>query len=326
MTGETVTVFGGSGFLGRAVIRALCKQGYRVVAPLRQPHLGHRVRALGDVGQVDVRQANLRYPDSVAAAMHGAYAVVNCVGLLYEKGRQTFHALHVRGAETVAEAAKKAGVQRLIHISSIGADERSRSAYARTKAEGEAAVRAAFPSATILRPSIVFGSEDGFFNRFGDMARSSAILPLIGGGKTRLQPIYVGDVADAVAGALARPASAGRTYELGGPRTYSFKELMQIIVRETDRPRILLSLPFFVMGPIGATLDALCRLTPLAPPLTGHQIEMLKTDNVVNASGEPGIGVLADLGVTELESVEAIVPTYLWRFRPYGQFQTKPAN
>lgn len=322
MRGKLVVVFGGSGFIGRYVVRALCKAGARVRVAMRRPHLGADLRVCGDVGQVQLVQANVRDAASVGRALEGADGCVNLVGLLFEKGRQTFADVQATGAATVAAAASAAGVAAFVQMSAIGADPASRSAYGRTKAQAEAAVRGAFPAATILRPSIVFGPEDDFFNRFADMAKMAPALPLIGGGKTRFQPVHVGDVAAAVVAALGRPDAAGKTYELGGPRTYSFRELLEYIMRETARPRLLVNLPFPIAQTMGKVADAVFRFNPFAgPPLTGDQVEMLKTDNVVGADAL----TLADLGVGPLETVEAITPTYLYRFRPYGQFQTKAA-
>jgi uncharacterized protein YbjT (DUF2867 family) len=324
MQGDLIVIFGGSGFIGRHLVKALAKRGKRVRVAMRRPHLGHELRVLGDVGQVQLVQANVRYPESVARALDGASAAVNLVGLLFEKGSQKFGAVQAEGARTIAEAAKAAGISRFVHVSAIGADEKSRSAYGRTKAQAEQAVRAALPTASILRPSIVFGPEDGFFNRFADMAKFAPALPLIGGGRTRFQPVYVQDVAEAIANALDRPDAQGRTFELGGPATYSFKQLLQFILTTIERPRGLVPLPFGVAGTMGAFADAAFRLYPFAgPPLTGDQVEMLKTDNVVGVTGDTSIGTIADLGVAPLETVEAIVPTYLWRFKPYGQFETK---
>jgi NADH dehydrogenase len=324
MQGDLIVIFGGSGFIGRHLVKALAKRGKRVRVAMRRPHLGHELRVLGDVGQVQLVQANVRFPESVARALEGASAAVNLVGLLYEKGSQKFGPVQADGARTIAEAAKAAGVSRFVHVSAIGADERSRSAYGLTKAQAEQAVRATLPTATIVRPSIVFGPEDEFFNRFADMAKFSPALPLIGGGKTRFQPVYVQDVAEAIANALDRADAQGRTFELGGPSVYSFKQLLQFILTTIERPRMLMPLPFGVAGTMGAFMDAAFRLNPFAgPPLTGDQVEMLKTDNVVGVTGDRSIGTIADLGVSPLETVEAIVPTYLWRFKPYGQFETK---
>jgi NADH dehydrogenase len=326
MRGELVVVFGGSGFIGKQVVKALAKRGARVRAPVRRPHQAQELRLMGDVGQIHLFQANVRYPESVKEALEGASACVNLVGILYEKGPQTFDSVQAQGAAAVAAGCAAHGIERLVHVSAIGANAASKSAYARAKAEAEAAVRQAVPSATILRPSIVFGPEDQFFNRFAEMARFAPALPLIGGGKTRFQPVHVQDVAEAVVAALGNPAARGRTYELGGPSVYSFKELLAFTLATIQRKRGLAPLPFVLAQPMGAVLDALFKLYPFAgPPLTADQVRLLKTDNVVGASGEKDVGTLADLGVGPLENIETIVPSYLWRFRPYGQFQSKAA-
>lgn len=321
MTDDLIVVFGGSGFIGRHVIKAMARTGVRVRAPMRRPHLGQDLRVLGDVGQIHLMQANVRYPDSVSRALDGATGVVNLVGVLSERGKQTFRAMHVEASDSIARAAATAGVTRFVQVSAIGADANGKALYARTKGEAEQRVRAAIPSATILRPSIVFGAEDQFFNRFAEMARYSPALPLIGGGKTKFQPVHVGDVADAVVAALTRPDAAGRTYELGGPGIYTFKELLQFTLKEIDRKRLLLGLPFAVAGMIGAASSLASPF--MEPPLTPDQVTMLKSDNIVGASGEKGVGTIADLGVTTLETIEVVVPTYLWKHRPYGQFQTR---
>lgn len=310
---DLVTVFGGSGFIGTQIVRALARRGGRVRVAVRQPHLAHAMRLMGDVGQVEVVQANIRDAGSVARAVQGADAVINLVGLLYETGRQTFQAVHVDAARTLAQAAADAGA-RLVQMSALGADAASASRYARSKAEGEAAVREVLPSAVILRPSIVFGPGDDFFNKFGEMAVVSPFLPLIGGGRTRFQPVYVGDVARAAATVALDPQHAGRTFELGGPGVFTFREILDLIQKETGRRRLYAPLPFGAAGLIG-TLCSPLALTPVPPPLTADQVELLKTDNVV--SGEaPG---LSDLGIAP-ETVEAILPTYLYRFRKGGQF------
>lgn len=320
MRDEMIVVFGGSGFIGRYVVRALARAGKRVRVAMRRPHLGHELRVMGDVGQIQLVQANVRDAASVARALEGASGAVNLVGLLFEKGRQTFEDVQAAGAAAIAQACAASGVERLVHVSAIGADAGSKSAYGRTKAAAEAAMRAAVPGAVILRPSIVFGPEDDFFNRFAQMARMSPALPLIGGGKTLFQPVYVGDVADAVVAGLDRAEARGKTFELGGPQTYTFKDLLSYITKEIDRPRLLVGLPFPVAQTMGRVADFVFRFNPFAgPPLTGDQVEMLKTDNVVS----PGALTLADLGVGPLETVEAITPAYLYRFRPYGQFQTR---
>lgn len=317
MSGKIVTVFGGSGFLGRHVVRALCRDGWRVRVATRRPHLAGDVRLAGDVGQVQLVQANIRNRDSIRRALEHADGVVNLVGILAERGAQSFRDTQALGAANIAELAAEAGITRFVQMSAIGASLSSRALYARTKAEAEASVRAAIPSAVILRPSIIFGPEDGFFTRFAEMARVSPVLPLIGA-STQFQPVYVGDVAQAVANALSRPEAAGRTFELGGPRIYTMKELLQYITREIDRPRLLLPLPIPVAAPLGYVIGALSRLNPFfGPPLTGDQVQLLKEHNVVAS----GASAFADLGITTLETVEAITPTYLWRHRPHGQFQ-----
>lgn len=310
-----VTVFGGSGFLGRYAVRALARAGWRVRVAVRRPNEAPELRVMGEVGQIELAQTNLRTPSSIDRALEGASACVNLVGVLYESGPQKFEALHVAGARAVAEGAAKHGLARLVHISAIGADPGSLSSYARTKAQGEAAVLAAFPKAAIVRPSIVFGPEDDFFNRFAAMAAMSPVLPLIGGGSTRFQPVYAGDVGAAVAALLGRRDASGGTYELGGPGVYTFRQLMQIVLKETHRKRLLAPIPFAVAKLMGAAGDLASVLPVIRPPITSDQVELLKRDNVAG-SGAPG---LAALGVTPT-ALEAVLPTYLWRFRRGGQF------
>jgi uncharacterized protein YbjT (DUF2867 family) len=312
-----VTVFGGTGFVGRQVVRALARKGLRVRAAVRQPGRGYRLRMLGDVGQIEVVQANIRDPDSVARALEGAEACINLVGVLYEAGPQKFEKVHSEGAGRVAAAARAAGVRRMVQVSALGADPGSPSQYGRTKAAGEAAVRQAFAEATIVRPSIVFGPEDDFFNRFAQMAAISPALPLIGGGHTRFQPVYVGDLAEAIAQAAASGDHAGQTYELGGPAVYSFRDLMEFILRETGHRRFLAPLPFSLAGLIGAMGNLVAPI--LAPPITSDQVNSLKVDNVPSGA-LPG---LEAFGVTP-RSIEAVVPTYLYRFRKGGQYAPTP--
>lgn len=309
------TVFGGSGFLGRHIVRSLARDGYRIRIAVRRPTLAYRLPVMGDVGQIEIVQANVRDEDSVARAVEGAHSCVNCVGILYPKGRQTFEALHDEGAGRVARTARKAGVERLVHLSAIGAVADSPAAYGRTKAAGEAAVRAAFPAASILRPSVVFGPEDEFFNRFATMASQAPALPLIGGGKTRFQPVFVSDVASAVTQALAEPKSAGTKFELGGPAIYSFEELMRLMLAVIERKKPLVPISFGAARMIGGLGDLIARISPFAPPLTTDQVELLRTDNVVTG----GALGLTDLGVTP-NAMESILPTYLYRFRPGGQY------
>lgn len=307
-TSRLITVFGGTGFIGRHVVRNLASRGNRVRVAVRHPEQGLFLKTLGEVGQIDLAAANLRDPESVARAVEGANAVVNCVGILFQSGRQRFAQIHGEGAGLVARAAAAAGATAMVHVSAIGADAKSPAAYARTKAAGEAAVRAAFPRAAILRPSVVFGPDDQFFNRFAALARISPVLPLIGGGKTRFQPVYVGDVAAAIVAALDDPAAAGKVFELGGPRAYSFRDLMRMVLRETGRRRLLLPLPFALAMIQGLFFELLPT-----PPLTRDQVRLLRRDNVADP-GKPG---LRELGI-EPTPVEGMVETYLARYRRGG--------
>lgn len=324
MTGQLATVFGGSGFVGRNVVRELAKRGWRVRVAVRRPHHAQFLRPMGAVGQIQLVQANVRDAASARSAADGADAVVNCVGILFETGRQRFASVQADGAARLAEAAADAGAASLIHVSAIGANADSDSAYARTKGLAEANVRRAFLSATILRPSIVFGPEDQFFNRFADMARFSPALPLIGGGETRFQPVYVDDVADAVCAAIERAEAKGRTFELGGPRVYTFKELLRLMLKETRQKRFFAPVPFAVAPLVGLAGEVAGVLPFLDPPITRDQIKLLKSDNVVGASGEADVGSIRDLGV-EPTALEAIVPSYLARYRKYGQFNEDAA-
>jgi NADH dehydrogenase len=312
-----VTVFGGSGFVGGQVVRALAKT-WRIRVAIRQPNLAYAMRLSGDVGQIDIVQANIRDEASVRRALDGASACVNLVGVLYETSRQTFRNLHVEGARTVARAAKAEGIAGFVQMSAMGADPQARSDYARSKAEGEAAVRDALPGAAVLRPSVIFGPGDDFFNRFAAMATMSPALPLIGGGHTRFQPVYVGDVAQAVARALGDLAGAGQTYELGGPAVLTFRELMQIVVEETGRRRLLAPIPFPVAGLMARGGDLLAALG-IKPPLTSDQVASLRTDNVASG-GLPG---LAELGIVPTP-VEAVLSSYLYRYRKGGQYADQP--
>jgi uncharacterized protein YbjT (DUF2867 family) len=314
-----VTVFGGSGFLGRNVVRALAKRDYRIRVAVRRPELAGHLQPLGKVGQIHSVQANLRYPASVEAAMRDSHVAINLVGILTESGAQTFEAVQGRGAETVAKAATAVGA-RMVHVSAIGADENSPSRYAQAKAAGERAVASALPSAVILRPSILFGPEDDFTNRFAALARLSPMLPLIGGGETKLQPAYVGDVATAVADAAEGKTRAGAVYELGGPEVLSMREIMKIILDITDRDRMLVSLPFG----LAKLQSLLLQFAPGPFKLTPDQVELLRSDNVVSGAAKAAGLTLEGLGISP-DSIEAITPQYLWRFRPAGQFQRKSA-
>jgi len=308
-----VTVFGGSGFIGTQTVRQLARLGWRVRVAVRQPNLAYAMRLHGDVGQIDIVQANIRNAPSVRRALEGATASVDLVGVLYQRGRQTFEDLHVTGARNIAEAAKAERVTRLVQVSALGADLGSASEYARSKAEGEVAVREIYPDAVVVRPSIAFGQDDGFFNKFAGMAQSSPVIPLIGGGETRFQPVFVGDVGKALARAVTRTEAAGQTYELGGPAVFTFRELMEMILREIERARLLLPVPFAAAGMLGALGDLMGAFR--APPVTSDQVKLLRTDNVVSGA-YPG---LEALGVTPT-TLETVLPTYLYRYRKGGQY------
>ena len=312
-TPELVTIFGGSGFVGRYVVRALVNRGYRVRVACRRPDLAGHLQPLGNVGQIQLMQANLRYPASVAAAAKGSDTVINLVGILQESGKQKFDAVQLMGAQTVADAAKAAGAN-LVHMSAIGADPDSASGYGETKGKAEAAVRTRIKSAIIVRPSIVFGPEADFFNRFGAMARISPFLPLIGGGKTRFQPVYVGDVAELIAKAVDGDLKAGKTYELGGPQVKTFRECLELLLEEIGRKRAFISLPWFVAGVMGSLMGWL----PGAP-ITRDQVEMLKSDNVVSNDAIKAGLTLEGAGIKPTP-MNSILPRYLVQYRPSGQF------
>ena len=313
-----VAVFGGSGFLGRHVVRALAKRGYRVRVAVRRPELAGYLQPMGRVGQIHAVQANLRYPESVTAAVRDADVVINLVGILFERGRQRFDAVMTAGAQTVARAAQAVSAP-LIHVSAIGADEKSSARYAQAKAEGERLVLAAHHAAVIVRPSIIFGPEDDFFNRFAALARLAPALPLVGGGQTRMQPVFAGDAAEAIARAVDGDLRSGLVYELGGPGVRTFKELMQFVLATTQRRRLLVPLPFALMKLQAMILQFLPK-----PPITPDQVEVLKRDNIVSEEAKRDGRTLESLGITP-ESIEAIVPTYLWRFRKTGQFNPNVA-
>ena len=313
-----VTVFGGSGFLGRHAVRALANRGYRIRVAVRRPELCGFLQPMGRVGQVNTVQANLRYPQSIAVAMRDADIAVNLVGILFQRGAQRFDAVQAAGAEAVALAAKSAGT-RLVHVSAIGADANSPSHYARSKAEGERRVLAAQPAAAIIRPSIVFGPEDDFFNRFAALARIAPALPLVGGGHTRFQPVFVGDVAEAIAKAVDGETKSGTVYELGGPEVRTFRELMEFVLATIGRRRLLVPVPFGVMKFQAAFAQFLPK-----PPITPDQVELLKNDNVVSPEARSEGRTLEALGIIP-ETISAIVPSYLWRFRKAGQFSADVA-
>lgn len=312
---KLVTVFGGSGFLGRHIVRLLAKKGFRIRVACRRPDLAGHLQPLGNVGQITAVQANLRYRDSVDRAVVGADYVVNCVGILFESGRNTFDAVQAFGAKAIAEAAKAQGAK-LVHISAIGADKNSNADYARTKAIAEEAVLKAVKDAVILRPSIVFGPEDGFFNKFADMSRLAPALPLVGGGHTKFQPVYVADVAEAVVKGVVGEIDGGKIYELGGPEVLSFKQCLQTMLKVISRSRPLVHLPWAIASMIGS----ITSLIPfIDPPLTEDQVELLKSDNVVSDQAKSEGRDLAGMGITP-KAVETILPTYLVHFRPSGQY------
>ncbi len=309
-----ITIFGGSGFLGRHLVRALAKRHYRIRVAVRRPDLAGHLQPLGRVGQIHAVQANLRYGPSVEAAVRDADIVINLAGILYERGRQRFDTVQTFGAEQAALAAAAHGA-RMIHVSAIGANENSLSDYARSKAVGERLVLAAVPRATVFRPSIMFGPEDAFFNKFAAMATILPALPLIGGGETRFQPVFVGDVAEAIARAADGQAKPGTIYELGGPEVKTFKALMEYVLATIERRRLLVPLPF----PLAKIQAQVLQYMP-KPLLTPDQVELLKTDNVVSPAAEAEGRTLQSLGIAPT-ALEVIVPSYLWRFRKTGQFK-----
>jgi NADH dehydrogenase len=311
---KLVTVFGGSGFLGRYVVQALARRGYRIRVAVRRPDLAGHLQPLGMVGQIKAIQANLRYRWSVDRAVEGVDAVVNLVGILAEGGRQTFDAVQAFGPRAVGEAARAQGISRVVHVSAIGADQPSTVGYMRSKAEGEAGIRETVPEAVIMRPSIAFGPEDDFFNRFAAMARISLALPLIGGGKTRFQPVFAGDVGEAIARAVDGGATPGTIYELGGPEVLTFRQCMERMLEVTKRRRMLLPVPWFaarMMGRVGQYLPG--------KPITLDQVRMLMFDNVVSPEAEREKRTLSGLGI-EPTALEIVLPTYLVRFREHGEF------
>ncbi|HKB00022.1 MAG TPA: complex I NDUFA9 subunit family protein [Methyloceanibacter sp.] len=309
-----VTIYGGTGFIGRHLVGAIAKTGARMRVAVRRPVLAGHLQPLGGVGQINAVQANVRYPDSLLAAARGADAVVNLVGILFPTGKQTFEAVQDEGAAHVAEAARAAGARAMVHVSAIGASERSRSVYARSKAEGEAEVRRVFPDAVILRPSVVFGPEDDFFNRFAALARLFPALPLIGGGDTKFQPVFVGDVVKAVLAGLSGRADADAPYELGGPEVLTLKQVMERVLAYSIRKRLLVPVPFW----IAKLQAAFLQLLP-TPPLTIDQVRLLENDNVVSEEAKRSGRTLEALGI-EPVAIAAIVPDYLEQFRPRGQF------
>ncbi len=322
-TAGLATIFGGSGFLGRYVVRALAGRGWRIRAGSRRPDLANYLQPMGRVGQIQAVQTNLRYASSLAPALRDADIAVNLVGVLTEGGRQNFEAVHVFGARAAARAARDAGVRRFVQVSAIGADPEAESRYASSKGRAEAAVREVFPDAVILRPSVLFGPEDDFFNRFAALARMAPVLPLIGGGETRFQPAYVGDVAAAVALAAEGNAKPGATYELGGPEVKTFREILQYICSVTGRHRALLPVPFgLARYPAAATETLNGLMLGLFPKMlltTRDQLKLLERDNVVSPQAVEAGLTLGGMGI-EPTAIESIVPTYLYRYRKTGQF------
>jgi NADH dehydrogenase len=310
-----VTVFGGSGFLGRHVVRALLKRGWRVRAAVRRPDLAGFLQPLGMVGWVQPIQANLRYRWSVDRAVENADAVVNLVAIMSPKGRQSLTAVNDFGARAVAEAARAAGLDRVVHVSAIGASPDSPSAYGRSKAAGEAGVFETLPDSVVMRPSIMFGPEDHFFNRFAGMARISPALPLIGGGKTLFQPVFAGDVAKAIVDAVEGHARPGTVYELGGPEVHSFRDCMKIMLEVIGRRRLLVPLPWGLASAMGAVLQYLPGTV-----LTTDQVRQLRVDNVVSEAAVADKRTIRSFGI-EPTTLEAVLPSYLTRFRAQGEYE-----
>ncbi|HUJ02996.1 MAG TPA: complex I NDUFA9 subunit family protein [Rhizomicrobium sp.] len=307
---ELVTVFGGSGLIGRHTVRALAAAGYRIRVAVREPNHAMFLLPAGHVGQIQIVKCNVRNEEQVAAALRGADAAVNLVGVLYSRGKQSFQALHKEAPAAIARAAKAAGVKTFIHVSTMGISPESESAYSRSKAQGDEAARAEFPATTLIKPSIIFGPEDDFFNKFANLARYLPALPLIGGGNTKFQPVFVGDVADAILASVRDPATRGKTYELGGPDVLTFKQILEIILKVTERKRLLVTIPFWF-----SYLEAFFLQFLPKPLLTPDQVTFLKSDNVVTQ----GALTFADLGIVP-DSLEAVLPSYLWRFRARGQY------
>ncbi len=322
---QLVTVFGGSGFIGRHLVRSLANAGYRIRVAVRRPDLALFLQPIGNVGQIHAVQANLRYPNSIARAVEGADAVVNLTGILTETGKQTFDAVQAKGARAVAEVVARHGITRFVQMSAIGADANSPSAYARSKAAGEQAALEAVPTAVITRPSIVFGPEDSFFNRFATLARISPVLPMVGDGSTRFQPVFVGDVAAAITRAVQGKATQGAIYELGGPEVKTFRELLEFVLKTTERRRLIVPMPLGVARIQAAVLEGLKYATfGLLPEeflLTRDQVSLLESDNMVSPAAQAEGRTLSGLGIAP-ELIEAIVPAYLERYRSSGQFDT----
>ena len=318
---KQVTVFGGSGFLGQAIVRALAPQGYLVRVACRRVELAEKVKTAGDVGQITLMRANLRVPESVAHAIEGSQAVINAAGIAFEHGRQRYKTIHGTGARTITDAAHAAGVERLVHISGIGADSRSsKNRYVQSKVAAEDAIVGGFESATILRPSVVFGPDDVLFNRLAKVAALAPFMPVVGNGRAKVQPVFVGDVAAAVVAVLARPETAKSVFELGGPRIYTYRELAALTLREIDRHKPIIGVPVGLMK-IAAFFAEFPAILGLTPQITRDQVDLLVHDNVVR----PGAQDLGSLGIVPT-AAEVILPTYLDRFRIGGRYnQHAPA-
>lgn len=320
MSKGLVCVFGANGFLGHYVVRRLAKDGWRVRACVRRPHIAGELKVMGAVGQIQLVQANLRYKKSVEQAVGGCDAVINLAGILLEQGRQSFNAVHVLGAKNIAEAAVGESIPNVVHLSALGADADSESRYASSKAKGEQAVSAAVPSADIVRPSILFGEGDGFFTRFAGLANLTLALPLLGGGKTKFQPLYVDNLAQAIC-KIAAQGSTGKIWELGGPQTFTFKQLLRFTLAAIDKKRLLVPVPWAVSNLMGVFGEISGYIPLVTPFLTRDQVKLLKIGNVVSGN-HPG---LSDLGI-EAETIDAVVPDSLAHFRKYGQFHQTSTN
>jgi uncharacterized protein YbjT (DUF2867 family) len=310
-----ITVFGGSGFVGRNLVRALAKRGFRVRVAVRRPDLAQYLVTAGAVGQIHGVQANVRFPDSIAAAVEGAEAVVNLVGVMHDRGANNFDAVQAFGPGAIARAAKAAGVQRFVHVSSLSCEVDAEARYAQTKAKGEDAARAGFEDTIILRPSVIFGPDDDFFNRFAALARISPVLPLIGGGHTKFQPVFVGDVAEVLARGAEGNLEPGMVYDLGGKEVMTLREIFEFVLKTTNRKRLLIQTPFALAKVQARFLGLLPN-----PPLTRDQVALMRRDNVVSEQAKTEGRTLEGLGITPA-TVEAVVPSYLWRFRKSGQFE-----
>lgn len=325
-SGKTVTIFGGSGFVGRHLAQRLANEGWRIRIAVRRPHEAQELGAIGDVGQVQVAQANVRDVASVESAVQGADVVINLVGLLVQGGKQKFRAVHVAGAGNVARAAAAAGARRLIQMSALGADNASGSSYAQTKAAGEAEVLEAFPTATIIRPSVIFGPDDGFITRFASLIRMMPVVPLIGFGKTRFQPVHINDVIDAFMSVIGSDETAGKVFELGGPDILTLAEIQRMMARDMDRARLFIPWPFWAAKINAFFLQMPYTFLRIPPLLTMDQVRSLQSDNVVGVPDRPGVLTIQDLGAGQLVSLEAVLPGYLVRFRKYGQYDERPAT